>query len=275
MDSGHHVFADRFYTGLDLVKFLGEKEMYYTGTVNVNRSGLPNAVRRNLKLKHLELKYWRDEDGTGPNLVVAWRDKKASKPVVAISSFHDNTTVEKNRRFGNAVRMPTVISDYNNSMNGCDRADQSISYYCSFDRKSYKWWKKLFWWLVEVTQYNAFVLYTLSQGPDGKKMSFLQFKESIVTTITKVEVQVNADPIAAKRRRPGRPADVPVPVRLGDTRHLVDAVESDRDCKVCSSRAGAGRKRTIYVCTNCPDEPHLCAKSCFLKYHTQPDYKIE
>ena len=73
----------------------------------------------------------------------------------------------------------------------------------------------------------------------------------------------------------GRPADVPVPVRLGDTRHLVDAVESDRDCKVCSSRAGAGRKRTIYVCTNCPDEPHLCAKSCFLKYHTQPDYKIE
>ena len=65
------------------------------------------------------MKYWRDEDGTGPNLVVAWRDRKASKPVVAISSFHDNTTVEKNRRFGNAVRMPTVISDYNNSMNGC------------------------------------------------------------------------------------------------------------------------------------------------------------
>ena len=47
MDSGHHVFADRFYTGLDLVKFLGEKEMYYTGTVNVFQM-LSAEICRNL-----------------------------------------------------------------------------------------------------------------------------------------------------------------------------------------------------------------------------------
>ena len=50
---------------------------------------------------------------------------------------------------------PAVIHSYNFSMNGCDRADQMVGYYGLQTRKSKKWWKKIFYWILEVTCSNA------------------------------------------------------------------------------------------------------------------------
>ena len=267
LDDGHHVFSDRYYTSLDVSKYLAEeKNMYFTGTLNTNRKGLPKEVKK-MKMKHLERKFFRDEQGAGPHIVVAWRDKKASKPVVALSTFHNNETVQKQRRFGHTVTMPKLIADYYDNMNGCDRADQAIGYYCNFDRKSYKWWKKLFWWILEVAQYNAFVLYNLHQGSGEKRLTLLQFKEALIQAITNEAAESSEEPIL-KRKRAGRPADTPVLTRLKDTKHLVTAVEKQRECRVCSFAVQNKRKRTSYVCFSCPEKPHLCPKDCFLKYHT-------
>ena len=129
---------------MEVTKYLAEeKNTYFIGTVNTNKKGLPKDVKK-MKMKHLERKLFCDANGPGPNLVVAWRNQKGSKPVVDISTFHDNETIRKRKRFGVIVTMPKVISDYNVNMNGCDRADQLIGYYCSFDRKTCKWWKKCF-----------------------------------------------------------------------------------------------------------------------------------
>ena len=98
LDNGHHVFAERYYSSLEVAKYLAEeKNMYFAGAVNINRKGRPKDVK---KIKHLEQKFFRVANGSGPNLVVAWRDKKASKlfqlfPVVAISTSHDNETIQK------------------------------------------------------------------------------------------------------------------------------------------------------------------------------------
>ena len=48
---------------------------------------------------------------------------------------------------------PSIVDDYNKSMNGLDRADQLTVYY-TFVRKSRKWWRKVIFWLLEVIIVN-------------------------------------------------------------------------------------------------------------------------
>ena len=44
------------------------------------------------------------------------------------------------------------------NMNNVDRADQLAVYY-SFERKTWKWWRKVFFWLIETIIVNSYVIY--------------------------------------------------------------------------------------------------------------------
>ena len=44
---------------------------------------------------------------------------------------------------------PVMIQDYNLNMLGVDKLNQMMSYY-SFLHKSIKWWRKVFFWILEV-----------------------------------------------------------------------------------------------------------------------------
>ncbi len=55
LGKGHHVFADRYYTTHALIKYLNAKKMYYTGTLNINRTNFPSELKT-LKLQHREVK---------------------------------------------------------------------------------------------------------------------------------------------------------------------------------------------------------------------------
>ena len=94
----------------------------------------------------------------------------------------------------------------------------------------------------------------------------------MIQAITNEAAESSEEPIL-KRKRAGRPADTPVLTRLKDTKHLVTAVEKQRECRVCSFAVQNKRKRTSYVCSSCPEKPHLCPKDCFLKYHTMTKYR--
>ncbi|GFR90856.1 hypothetical protein ElyMa_004314200 [Elysia marginata] len=69
----------------------------------------------------MEHKFWLTEDSK--MMCVAWRDKKANKPVFVTSTK-------------GKVENVAVIHSYNFSRNGCDRADQMLSQ--TNDRKKYK-----------------------------------------------------------------------------------------------------------------------------------------
>lgn len=57
------------------------------------------------------------------------------------------------------TQKPRMINQYNCYMNGVDKCDQMLSSY-SIQRKTQKWWKKLFFRLVELSIINSMVLYT-------------------------------------------------------------------------------------------------------------------
>jgi len=138
LGSGHHVFADRYYTTHKLITYLIEKNTYYTGTLMSNRKNFPDEIKT-MKLKHMETKCYRSSDGI---LLCLWKDKKARKPVIAVSYAVKGNSVTNKR--GKVTVKPTIIEDYNQSMNGCDRMDQMLSYYNVLNRKTITWLKRLF-----------------------------------------------------------------------------------------------------------------------------------
>ena len=126
-------------------------------------------------------------------MAIRWKDKK---DITLLSTKHDATmsltttgTVNKNRL------KPTVIIDYNTHMGGVDNHDQLLQYY-QLTRKTMKWWKKLFFHIMNMCTANAFLLWK-SYGT--KKMShhdfLVQLRKNYITDASGVP------PPAPKGRR--------------------------------------------------------------------------
>lgn len=261
---GHHVFADRYYTTMKLVKYLKSKSTNYTGTVQSNRVGFPKIIRRKgLVLQHRESKVFRNKEKN--MLTVTWRDKKSKNFCILTSTKLSGALVDVQRR-REALKIPKLITQYNTSMNGCDKVDQAVSYYSQYLRKTIKWWKRIFLWSLEVTQANSFILYNLSHPQ--QKMTLLQFKERLISQLSDKACSYPdyEGPTASKR---GRPSSTPVSKRLNNQLpHLVQHCPTDRNCVVCSTPAK--RSRTNFECSTCGVRLH--PKDCFMKYHTEADY---
>ena len=75
------------------------------------------------------------------------------------------------------IDMPAPIRTYNQYMGGVDLNDQLRSYYPS-GRSGKKWWRYLFWFLLDVSIINALVFERLSphQPSSRHRRSLLQFK---------------------------------------------------------------------------------------------------
>lgn len=161
--------------------------------------------------------------------------------------------------------MPKVVCDYNHRMNGCDRVDQCVSYYGQYGRKTVKWWRRVFLWLLEVCQYNAYILYCLTRADGTTRISLQQFKRQLITQLVDNAVATGAP--AQSAPHPGRPR-LPNPLeRYVETKHLVKFVPQDRNCVVC--RNPSKRRRTNFVCGGCTGSPHLHPKDCFQAFHTK------
>ena len=93
-------------------------------------------------------------------LALAWQAEKKNVPVVMLSSNADawQVTVQSSNQYIPPSIKPAVINAYNQNMNGVDVADQLDVYY-SFQRKTLKWWRKVFFWLLEVAVVNSYLVY--------------------------------------------------------------------------------------------------------------------
>uniref|UniRef100_A0A2C9KFX3 PiggyBac transposable element-derived protein domain-containing protein n=1 Tax=Biomphalaria glabrata TaxID=6526 RepID=A0A2C9KFX3_BIOGL len=218
--TGHKIFADRFYTTRKLINYLLQKKQYYTGTLNVNRLGFPKAVK-SLISQHEEMKWFLHKEKT--MLCVAFKDKKAKKNVIMVS-----TDAEVGTAKGNDVDKPSMVDTYNRNMNGCDKLDQKVTYYCVFERKTIKWWKKLFYWLFEICQANSYILFCLSQKPGARKLSLKDYKHVLIRQLTQNVV------LNEQIRAPGRQQETGC-LEKTKSQHIVDYSKRDRDCVICST----------------------------------------
>jgi len=152
-------------------------ETYACGILQANRYPPPfKTGRQSIKLKSGETHQLQK----GNQLVTVWFDKR--QVAVLSSNFNPNQTITVQRRMKEAPHirntdMPAPIRTYNQYMGGVDLNNQLRSYYPS-GRSGKKWWRYLFWFLLDVSIINALVFERLSphQPSSRHRRSLLQFK---------------------------------------------------------------------------------------------------
>lgn len=166
LDSGRAVYADNFYSSPELFQELYSNGVYESETVQGNKKFLPWSIlpvamalsKGDTVFKHC-----------GPLTFGWWLDKC---DVLVLSTIHRDTleTIERRGPDGQpeTIRKPKIVTDYNRFMSGVDRADQLMVYY-AYGRKSLKWYKRVFWRMVDHAILNAFVLHKSVISPNPRK----------------------------------------------------------------------------------------------------------
>ena len=197
LDQGRHVFTDRYYTSIPLAQALSDRRTAFTGTAMKNRVDLPDQIRsKSFKLKDDEVLAYR----TNCLLALGWRAAQKKKPVIILSSEEPAKVVTIRNRREQDVRKPQVVHHYNQSMNSVDIADQCNVYY-SFIRRSKKWWRKVFFWLFEVTVVNSYTLYKIMSP---QKLTHLEYRQRTLEAMAMRHIS-SAPPHPGL----GRPLEVP------------------------------------------------------------------
>lgn len=270
--SGYFLYTDRFYSSVQLADELRAIGFHFTGTIMLNRVGLPKKMKKKT-LKHLpthNVVAFRNKHSD--ILALAWKDKRV---VSMISTCHNANTQEIRRTGKNniveVVNKPVVICDYTAKMGGVDRSDHYCTSY-SFARKSLKWWRKLYFWILEVSVVNSFILYNMERSRNNlRPVSHMAYRKELIKML--VSDVRNLHP---KRGRPTS-LDSESSVRMNGLYHSIKVSEGKKtkDCAVCSNRKiPGGRKETSFYCDTCPRKPGLHPNGCFDRYHTKKDYKI-
>ena len=105
-------------------------------------------------------------------------------------------------RYSGGIDKPVMICAYNSYMGVVDKCDQFLSY-CSVDRKSMKWWKKVFFRLFELSIVNAMVLYFEKYPEMSHKRSSHRKIEKHLFTVLCHHYLTFAITKKSRRRAPG------------------------------------------------------------------------
>ena len=197
------------------------------------------------------------EQKEGSIVAVAWHDKRTVTILSTLSNPLEISSVKRRKRDGSQVDVPCpkAVQSYTAHMNGVDRADQLRSSY-SVSRRAAKWWKYLFWFLIDISIINGFIMMKKSANHQvtsktlrKKDQCQLHFRQNLVK-------QLIGD-YRHKRKRESIQNKASEgllhwPVILG----------KKQTCKQCSVRGG--RREPTSGCEQC--NINLCV-DCFKPYH--------
>ena len=270
---GYHLFIDNYYTLLPLLNHLYVDGTRCVGTMRSNRgpAELRSAKAWAKRVARGDMRYVRVNEVA----VIQWKDKK---PVTLASTLHratDQTACSRNTRGADGDHMetqisrPTAFRDYNQHMGGVDVGDQILATN-DLHRRSRRYWKALFYHLVNLCVIQAFILFRLyrqlhpGEIPRTAKYNASDFRLAVARQLAGIAKHAEP-PAAPKRRRKAvvqRFSHMPVKGTRGN-------------CRFCAKVRGDQSTKTNIVCTHCKGplgQPvHLClngTRNCFLAYHS-------
>ena len=277
------IYADNFFTSLDLVRHLQKKGIRYTGTARDNRIGKP-CLRTNEDMGHTSVKrgevdYCASDDGI---IALKWKDNKVVTLLSNDKGVAPMGTVKrycKDTKKRDPISCPSVILSYNAHMGGIDKSDMLVSLYKT-PMKSKRWYLRLFAYCIDVALVNAWLLYRRDCGSLKEKwMPLKQFRldcysaASSSNALLTMSTLTRNHPILKTVELPqptlrGQRSDMPDTAVRFDTVlfHCPVFVKKRLTCKHCSKKDSI--IRTNSICSVC--KVHLCVKpnkNCFREFH--------
>ena len=169
------------------------------------------------------------------------------------------------------VYQPKAVSNYNKYMNAVDRSDQILAtnnVLC----KCMRWWKTLFFHLIDIAVVNSFILFKEHQAnnPDDealhrpKSYSLSNFREELVRQLC--DLPECDDPPTSTRSKPAQ--------NLDDFRavHVPECSDVRRRCVVCYKQGRGDLKVNSYCSApQCQGKyMHLTKeRNCFKEFHSR------
>lgn len=171
LERGHSLFVDNWYTSSSLFSYLHHRKTNACGTIRKNRKHMPNL---DSKLQKGESEY----RSTDTLLALKWQDKRE---VRMLTTLHDSSMAGTGKLDKDGVEKvkPKCIISYNANMGGVDRSDMMLSS-VECVRKSVKWYKKVYFHLLDLTLLNAHALYV---SLTRKKITLSKFQHMLIKEI--------------------------------------------------------------------------------------------
>jgi hypothetical protein len=252
----HTLYADNWFTGPLVAQSLLERETYLCGTLRKTRKHAPKSGKMNKG----EVKVFQSKGV----LVEHWRDKKI---VRMISTGQDHIMIAAPRRHSeDDVIKPLSVLEYNKHARGIDQGDQMMNLY-SVKRKTKKWYKKLFFHLVDMCAYNSYIIYK-SFHP---ATSYLKYRLDLINCMLERYGRSNRECLG--------PRGTDNPLRLTAKHYLEfnpatkNRNHGQRLCQVCSltnQKNKRVKRMTVYRCSQC--KIPLCPVGCFERYHSVKNF---
>ncbi|XP_023019185.2 piggyBac transposable element-derived protein 4 [Leptinotarsa decemlineata] len=259
----HKVYFDNFFTTIPLLRDLLKENIYACGTIRKNRKEEPKDITNNKDKMLRGTSLWKiSKEGI---FYLKWMD---NKPVLFSSNYHgpdDVQTVSRKQKDGSSQNIACLqlVHDYNAHMGHVDQSDMFLSLY-KVNRKSRKWWHRLFWHFLDLSIVNSFIIFR-DRSPT-KSLNLKDFRLAVAAGL------IGADPAIPKKGRKSLEdvpnhykRSVPPEIKYDKCAHMPIHGTKVR-CAHCSSRSEPHRTR--WHCSSCNVGLCLTEKSnCFLKFH--------
>ena len=266
LGKGHWLFTENYYSSPALFLDLLEHNTYATGTVRPNRKNYPEILKSESKMDVGSYHFAT----SGDLVAVRWHDRR---DVYMVSTAH-NTSVEvamkrpKGSRDKQPLLCPSCVSDYNMYMGGVDLADQYISYYSLTQRRTLKWWKKVFWRMIDISILNSWIIFR-TNFPESEIHSHRLFRIELVHELVQPLLSLRAStegstkgwrPATSEKRLVGK--------------HFPYKISRRGRCVVCSNtKTPEGKRKGTKTSIHCPKcDTYLCIGTCFESFHTKSKY---
>jgi hypothetical protein len=228
---GHKLYMDSFFSSPELFDDLHTKAINCCGTVRQNRRGMPTDFQKTLKLTRDDIKTRVRGDLTA----VVWKDKRN---VNLLTNMHpgpaDGNFCDEH---GNTVK-PKIAQDYSKHMAYVDKRDRMTNSY-AISRRTWKWTKKLFFHLLDLTILNNFILLASC----GAKVTHSHFRLTLIKDLIQEASRVPRIQTALR--------GIPTPTTEKVTRlyfrqntHWPRAANR-YSCRLCSAADRHGRRSSV------------------------------
>ncbi|XP_069960072.1 piggyBac transposable element-derived protein 4 [Cherax quadricarinatus] len=256
LGKGHTLYTDNWYTSPLLSDFLRVNMTDMCGTVHGNRKHMPKF---STDTHRGEVQVFAAND----IMAFRWHDKR---DVTLLTSVHQNKMTDsgrQNRETNKPILKPAALMDYTLNMYSVNKCDVQIGF-ADCVRKSYKWYMKLFFHLVDISMLNAYNMYKMRTR---NKPPYSEFCLSVIRQII-FKYQVTTPAIQNRLR-----TDHQMPSRLRPGDHFLIQLPSTKKksaqkrCFVCAHTTKRPQKRrdTRFMCEEC--KTPLCITPCFKEFH--------
>ncbi|KAI4474615.1 hypothetical protein M0802_015530 [Mischocyttarus mexicanus] len=268
LNKWHHIYTDNVYNSVKLASTLLLHKIRVCGTIRLNRE-VPNVLR-NIKLRHGETRYKR----RGEIMIQVWNSNK-KRNIQMISTIHNADIIDSNKIDRNTqlfIKKQHCIIDCNQYMNGVDLADQYLAYNLIF-RKTLKWTKKVFFYLLHCAIFNSFRIYQILNSQS--KIRFHDFMLSLAESWIEGSPDISHSNTEEATNQPLTSTRTP---RFDSTKRLSGNIKHHelmkisnngktvkKRCRVCYSHKI--RQDTSYMCKSCKVPLHI--EKCFQANHTK------